>query len=152
MRPVKAAVSTAAAAVLAGSLAGAPMTPAAAQADASCATRQLQQVPGGSTSVAGSVPVVFIHGIISTAQMWKPARQLRSRRELRVFGIPGQRNQRLLAYRQARSGHGEPLRDRNLAGQPGVLPDGRELRRRRSRRRRRDGERVRCQRGIAAST
>jgi triacylglycerol lipase len=50
----------------------APGTAAAAAASASCVTSQLQQVPGGSASLAGSVPVVFIHGIISNAQMWEP--------------------------------------------------------------------------------
>jgi pimeloyl-ACP methyl ester carboxylesterase len=44
----------------------------AAWAGGSCVTSQLQQVPGGGTSLAGSVPVVFIHGIISDAQMWEP--------------------------------------------------------------------------------
>ena len=38
---------------------------AAVAASASCVTSQVQQVTGSSTSLAGSVPVVFIHGIIS---------------------------------------------------------------------------------------
>jgi pimeloyl-ACP methyl ester carboxylesterase len=49
------------------------VTAAAVRAGGSCATSQLQQVSGGSTSLAGSVPVVFIHGIISKPQMWKPS-------------------------------------------------------------------------------
>ena len=45
----------------------------AVAASASCVTSQVQQVAGGSTSLAGSVPVVFIHGIISKPDMWKPS-------------------------------------------------------------------------------
>jgi pimeloyl-ACP methyl ester carboxylesterase len=48
-----------------------PVLPAAAGTGAPCATSQLQSVPGGSQHLAGSVPVVFIHGIISGARLWK---------------------------------------------------------------------------------
>lgn len=48
-----------------------PADPAAARASESCQTSQLQPVRGGGQQVAGSVPVVFIHGIISNAKMWK---------------------------------------------------------------------------------
>src|SRR5580700_271611 len=71
MRRPLGAVSAAATMALVGCLV-APGTTAAAAASASCVTSQLQQVPGGGTSLAGSVPVVFIHGIISDAQMWEP--------------------------------------------------------------------------------
>jgi triacylglycerol lipase len=71
MRTRMAAIGAAATVALVGCLV-APGTAAAAAASASCATSQLQQVPGGSASLAGSVPVVFIHGIISNAQMWEP--------------------------------------------------------------------------------
>src|SRR5438067_13221817 len=70
MRALWAVVS--AAAVFGGCL----LTPdgmAAVAASASCVTSQVQQVAGGSTSLAGSVPVVFIHGIISKPDMWKPS-------------------------------------------------------------------------------
>ncbi len=72
MRIPQAAASVAAAVALVECLVVPAVTPAAAQASGSCVTSQLQQVPGSSTSLAGSVPVVFIHGIISKAQMWKP--------------------------------------------------------------------------------
>jgi pimeloyl-ACP methyl ester carboxylesterase len=72
VRTAAAVVTAAAVAMLMGSLAGPGAALAAAQGNAPCVTSQLQQVPGGSTSPAGSVPVVFIHGIISTPQMWKP--------------------------------------------------------------------------------
>jgi pimeloyl-ACP methyl ester carboxylesterase len=49
----------------------APGTPAAAAAS-SCQSSQLQEVPG-SAALAGSVPVVFIHGIISSPTIWDPA-------------------------------------------------------------------------------
>jgi pimeloyl-ACP methyl ester carboxylesterase len=65
-------VSAAAAVALAWCLAGPAAMSAAARGSDSCAGSQLQQVPGGSTTLAGSAPVVFIHGIISTAQMWQP--------------------------------------------------------------------------------
>jgi pimeloyl-ACP methyl ester carboxylesterase len=44
----------------------------AAPADTSCVTSQLQQVKGPvpARALKGSVPVVFIHGILSTADMW----------------------------------------------------------------------------------
>jgi pimeloyl-ACP methyl ester carboxylesterase len=61
---------TAVAVILAGCLAVPVMTPAAA-VSGSCVTSQLQPVPGSGTSLAGSTPVVFIHGIISSASMWK---------------------------------------------------------------------------------
>src|SRR5215469_7341016 len=73
MRIPMAAISAAVAAALAGCLVVPAAAPAVAQASVSCVTSQLRQVPGGSTSLAGSVPVLFIHGIISDAQMWKPA-------------------------------------------------------------------------------
>lgn len=71
MRARRATAAAAAAIALAGLVAGAGAAPAAAQGS-SCVTGQLQPVPGGSTSLAGSTPVVFVHGIISTARMWKP--------------------------------------------------------------------------------
>jgi pimeloyl-ACP methyl ester carboxylesterase len=40
---------------------------------ASCETSQLQQVPGSAQTLAGSVPVVFIHGITSSPGMWDPS-------------------------------------------------------------------------------
>src|SRR5579875_1959791 len=61
----------AAAAVLLATGTAVPAVAPAAAASASCVTGQLQPVPGGSTSLAGSTPVVFIHGIISSARMWK---------------------------------------------------------------------------------
>jgi pimeloyl-ACP methyl ester carboxylesterase len=67
-----AAAVVAVVAVLAGSLAVPTAASAVAQDNGPCVTSQLQQVPGGSTSLAGSVPVVFIHGIISKPGMWKP--------------------------------------------------------------------------------
>jgi pimeloyl-ACP methyl ester carboxylesterase len=73
MRVLWAVVSAAAAAVLGGCLLTAGVTAAAVQAGGSCVTSQVQQVAGGSTSLAGSVPVVFIHGIISKPDMWKPS-------------------------------------------------------------------------------
>ena len=72
MRTPMRATSAAATVALVGCLVVPAATPAAAQAPGSCVTSQLQQVPGGSTSLPGSVPVLFIHGIISKAQMWKP--------------------------------------------------------------------------------
>jgi len=66
----RAVARVAAAVVLAGCVVVPVVVPAAA-ASGSCATSQLQQVPGGRAGLAGSVPVVFIHGIISSATMWK---------------------------------------------------------------------------------
>jgi pimeloyl-ACP methyl ester carboxylesterase len=43
---------------------------AAAAAAEPCATSQVQPVPGSASSLRGSVPVIFIHGIISSAAMW----------------------------------------------------------------------------------
>jgi pimeloyl-ACP methyl ester carboxylesterase len=50
-----------------------PVSPAqAAPGAADCVTSQLRQVsaPGSAQQLMGSVPVVFIHGILSTAAMW----------------------------------------------------------------------------------
>ena len=63
-------MGAATAVLLAGGLAVPVMAPAAA-VSGSCVTSQLQPVPGSGTSLAGSTPVVFIHGIISSASMWK---------------------------------------------------------------------------------
>jgi pimeloyl-ACP methyl ester carboxylesterase len=65
------ALGAAIAAALLGTLAVPALTPAAAAVSGSCVTSQLQPVPGGSGALAGSVPVVFIHGIISSSKMWK---------------------------------------------------------------------------------
>ena len=35
-----------------------------------CVSSQMLPVPGSASDVAGSVPVVFIHGIISRARIW----------------------------------------------------------------------------------
>lgn len=57
----------------------AALTPAAAHAQASApasclaAQSQLQEVPGSASSVAGSTPVVFIHGMTSSPQLWRPS-------------------------------------------------------------------------------
>lgn len=59
------------AAVMASALFPAPGVQAAPQA-VSCDTSQLQEVPatGPTRKLNGSIPVVFIHGILSTAAMW----------------------------------------------------------------------------------
>lgn len=66
-------MTAAAAALLVGSVAVPAGASMAAPASGSCITSQLQPVAGSSTGTADSVPVVFIHGIISSAQMWKPS-------------------------------------------------------------------------------
>ena len=73
MRTFRAAVTVVAAALVAGSLAASGGASADARASGSCITSQLQPVPGGSTSPGHAVPVLFIHGIISSAQMWEPS-------------------------------------------------------------------------------
>jgi pimeloyl-ACP methyl ester carboxylesterase len=69
MRTPMAVMNAAATMALVGFLVVPAATPT--QASGSCVTGRFQQVPGSSTTVAGSVPVVFIHGIISKAQIWK---------------------------------------------------------------------------------
>ena len=69
MRPAAAAAACSAA-VLVVAFVLVPATPAAAGAGEPCVTSELQPVQGGSQHLAGSVPVVFIHGIISGAEMW----------------------------------------------------------------------------------
>lgn len=72
MRAGRTGLSAAAAVAVVGCLVVPAAAPAAARVGASCTTSQLQLVRGGGTSLAGSVPVVFIHGIISNAaRLWK---------------------------------------------------------------------------------
>ena len=66
-----AALAVAATLIAATLMAGQPA--GAAASSSSCDTSQLRQVHGPTQALAGSVPVVFIHGIISKPKIWGPS-------------------------------------------------------------------------------
>lgn len=67
---IRAVVAWCLAAVVIMGLLLAPARVTHAAALSSCATSQLQLVPGSAPATAGTIPVVFIHGIISNSNMW----------------------------------------------------------------------------------